>query len=341
LLHQQIQVAIEAEKRDGRRRHFAYPWHVVAQSNPAYGRFVEGERERLGPEHPMFTTQFELRPLGQEAGLFTRAMVEAMRGTHRRRERAEGDGTWVAGLDVAGASEEPTGVSGIGFRASGDGERGAGGEARVSVDEGRAGSDAAVRERAPRRDSTVLTIGRVEWVEVGLDDREPVVEVEGVYWWTGRSHEGQRAELATLLRHDWHVSKLAIDKTGIGAPLAEFLTLSLGEDVVDSIAFSASRKSELGYQLLAAAGGGRLRWYAHGADDREATEWWHEVECARREVTGNRQMRFYVPETSGHDDFLSSVALLVEAAKSSTGPAVSAVIAATDPDRDWRMRFRD
>jgi hypothetical protein len=30
------------------RRHFKYDWQAVARCNPAYARFVEAERERLG-----------------------------------------------------------------------------------------------------------------------------------------------------------------------------------------------------------------------------------------------------------------------------------------------------
>jgi hypothetical protein len=296
LLARQIRANLAATESDGRRRHFAYPWWVVAESNPAYGRFVESERERLGPEHPMFVTQFELRELGQDAGLFSRAMVESMRGDHPRRELAVGDGVWVAGLDVAGGSEEVT--------------------------------DELARERTPRQDSTVLLIGRVEWSDVGEDAHERVVRVEGVVWWTGRRHRDQFEGLVRVLR-DWRISRVAVDSTGIGQPLAEFLVSTFGADRVEPVPFTAQRKSDLGFDLVAASHG-RFKWYAHGADDVEAGEWWHEVEVCRREVRPNRQLRWSVPETSGHDDFISAAALLVHAAQGVTPPAASRTIAAVD-----------
>lgn len=300
LLARSIHANQEAEAGDGRRRHFAYPWWLVAESNPAYGRFVEAERARLGPEHPMFVTQFELRELGQDAGLFTRAMVEAMHGDHERRERAEGEGVWVAGLDVAGGSEDVT--------------------------------DELARERTPRQDSTVLLVGRVEWVEVGDEARERVVRVEEAIRWTGRSHREQFAGLVTLLR-EWRVSRVAVDSTGIGQPLAEFLVSTFGEDRIVGVPFTSQRKSELGFDLVAASHG-RFKWYAHEPDDREAGEWWHEVETCRREVKPNQQLRWFVPESAGHDDFISAAALLVHAAQSVTPPAVGRVIPAVDPYAD-------
>src|SRR5439155_13326625 len=54
LLQRQIDANEEATKRDGVRRHFAYPWDVVAEHNSAYGAFVQSERDRLGAEHPLF-----------------------------------------------------------------------------------------------------------------------------------------------------------------------------------------------------------------------------------------------------------------------------------------------
>jgi hypothetical protein len=234
-------------------------------------------------------------------------MVRQLRGEHPKRERAEGGGTWVAGLDVAGSSED------------------------VTVEIRGTRSDELAREVKPRQDSTVLLVGRVDFADVGEDAREVVIEVEGVEWWTGRRHRDQYERLVALLRREWRVDRLAIDASGIGQPLAQFLTEALGEDRVDSVAFSAAKKSELGYDLLAAVGGGRLRWYAHGPDDLAAAEFWHEVDVARREVKPNQTLGWSVPEHAGHDDFISALALLVRAAAAVNPPAAATAIVAIDP----------
>jgi len=54
---------LEMERRDGVRRHFEFDWETVARHNPAYRSFVDAERARLGEDHPLFITQYLLRPL--------------------------------------------------------------------------------------------------------------------------------------------------------------------------------------------------------------------------------------------------------------------------------------
>ncbi|MBI4236544.1 MAG: hypothetical protein HY688_04235, partial [Chloroflexi bacterium] len=68
------QVNLELERHDGVRRHFRFDWQTVAAHNPSYGRFVEAERERLGPTHPLFRTQYALEPLDGAGGLFSPAL---------------------------------------------------------------------------------------------------------------------------------------------------------------------------------------------------------------------------------------------------------------------------
>ncbi|MGH7862715.1 MAG: hypothetical protein ACREOS_10815, partial [Candidatus Dormibacteraceae bacterium] len=105
LLARQIEANLAAEKRDGRRRHFAYPWQVVAQYNPQYGRYVEGEKARLGADHPLYRTQYELLTLAGETGLFSPAQRAQLAGSQPRRAAPLEGATYVAGLDVAGGSE--------------------------------------------------------------------------------------------------------------------------------------------------------------------------------------------------------------------------------------------
>ncbi len=52
LLERAKQANLEAERRDGRRRHFEYDWEHVARWNPAYGAFVERERRAARRDAP-------------------------------------------------------------------------------------------------------------------------------------------------------------------------------------------------------------------------------------------------------------------------------------------------
>jgi hypothetical protein len=58
LLERAKHANLAAERRDGVRRHFEYDWQDVAGVIPDYGKHVAKERERLGPEHPLFLTQY-------------------------------------------------------------------------------------------------------------------------------------------------------------------------------------------------------------------------------------------------------------------------------------------
>ena len=71
LLERAKQRPLELERRDGIRRHFEYDWEVVARYNPAYLRYVEAERQRLGEQHPLFLTQYCLKPIAGGGRLLT------------------------------------------------------------------------------------------------------------------------------------------------------------------------------------------------------------------------------------------------------------------------------
>ena len=198
---------------------------------------------------------------------------------------------YVAGIDIAGEDEESEG--------------------------------AALRRLRPRKDSTVVTIGRVELVEIA-GALEPRIEIVRHYWWTGEKHRTQYERLLELLRNRWRVSKACVDATGVGAGLASFLRESMGASVVEDFQFTAQSKSELAYELLSAVNAGRLSMYTKpsarpGAPSASGgsvcwDEFWIESVACRYEVDHNQRMRFFVPDDEGHDDFVMSLALTARAA---------------------------
>ena len=115
-----------------------------------------------------------------------------------------------------------------------------------------------------------------------------------------------------LLKSVWHCRKVVVDATGVGQPVASFLRRSLGSAVVPFV-FTAPSKSEIGFNLLAAVNSGRLKMYAADGST-ECQTFWTELEKARSYYRASRTMEFYVDPSQGHDDFLMSLALAVEAA---------------------------
>lgn len=284
LLEEVKQTNLELERKDGIKRHFRYDWQEVAKYNPDYLAYVEAERERLGEEHPLFLTQYRLLPIRGGGGFLTTQHRSQLQGDHQRVRTPEAGKTYVAGIDLAGEAEEEEG--------------------------------AMLRSLKPRQDSTVVTIGELDFSICDEVIKQPRIKVVEHYWWTGRKHSELYPQLIDILKNVWRCKKIVIDATGVGQPVASFLRKALGPRVIP-FAFTQSSKSELGFSLLAAINSGRLKMYkADGSD--EYKQFWLEMEQAKSQFRPSQTMNFYVDPSQGHDDFLISLALVVEAASQYT-----------------------
>ena len=278
-----MQTNRELERRDGIRRHFAADWTAVAEFNPEYARYVEGERARLGEDHPLFRTQYALKTLSGGGRLFSGSQRAQVQGTHLRHHGPRPGEVYVAGLDV-------------------------GGQDREAIANGRE----AIRRTG--HDASVLTIARAVMPPSDAIVPEPRLEIVEHVAFSGTAHDALFARLADVLGEVWRVRRLAVDATGLGETLARLLTRRLGDSVVRPVRFTAESKSKLGYGLLAASNGGRLKLYAADGS-AEYADFQHEMEAARVHYRPNQQMNFFVEPADGHDDYLVSAALAVEAAK--------------------------
>lgn len=281
LLEEIKRANLELERKDGIKRHFRYDWQEVARHNPDYLAYVEAERERLGENHPLFLTQYRLLPIHSSGGYLSYQQRAQLDGAHVRRHQPDQGKDYIAGIDLAGEVEE--------------------------------GEGARLRALKPRRDSTVVTIGELDFSICGEIMQQPRVDIVEHYWWTGKKHAELYSQLIDILKNVWHCRKVVVDATGVGQPVASFLRQSLGSKI-SPFTFTAQSKSELGFALLAAINSGRLKMYASDGSP-EYQEFWSEMEKARNLYRPNQTMNFYVDPTQGHDDFLMSLALLVEAAK--------------------------
>jgi hypothetical protein len=267
LLERTRQAHLEAERADGVRRHFEVSWEEVAAHNPDYGRYVLQEQQRLGTTHPMFLTQYCLKPLPGQGRLLNASQLSQLRGAHGRLEGSRPDETYVAGLDIAGG---------------------------------------AVSRDAEAHDSTVLTIGRIV---PGDGPLKSSVEAVRHYAWQGAPHDVLHGALVSLLRDTWRVHRVAVDATGLGESIATFLGRTLGSSRVEAHKLSAETKSNLGFRLLAAVNGGRLRLYDDAASP-ELAECYRQLEVCRAAYRANKTLNFFVEARDGHDDYVISLALL-------------------------------
>ncbi len=284
LLEEVKQTNLELEKTDGLRRHFRYDWQEVGKYNPDYLRYVESERERLGSNHPLFLTQYALVPIHGGGGFLNSTQRAQLQGNHPRKHSREPGQVYVAGIDLAGEAEE--------------------------------GEDAALRSLKPRQDSTVVTIAELDFTTSATGSPgapAPGIRVVEHYWWRGKPHTELYQTLVDLLKNVWGCRRIVVDATGIGEPVASFLKQALGSRVTP-FKFTQQSKSELGFNLLAAINSGRLKMYASDSSP-EYQEFWLEIERAKSHYRPNQTMNFYVDPARGHDDFLMSLALVVDASE--------------------------
>jgi len=278
LLEEVKQANIELERKDKIRRHFAYDWTIVAESNPIYAKYVMAERDRLGESHPLFQTQYCLNPIRGGGRMFNPAQLQSLHGSHERTEAKKWGTTYIAALDIAG-------------------------EAEVTDEE-------IIKGDIYKRDSTVLSIG--ELIYPKEDNTPPELRIAAIYSWVGMKHPTIFPLILDLVRDQWKAQRFFIDATGIGEPVASHFAKALGKKAVP-FKFTQSSKSELAFDLLSITNGARLKMYT--TEDQESREFWHQFEKAKSLYRPNQTMGFDVDPSEGHDDVLMSVALLVQASK--------------------------
>jgi hypothetical protein len=275
LLEEVKQTNLELERKDGLKRHFRYDWETIAGYNPDYRAYVEAERERLGENHPLFLTQYRLLPVSGGGGFLNLQQLAQLQGEHPRKRRAERGKTYIAGIDLAGEAEEEHSDS------------------------------------KPRRDSTVVTVGELDFSLCDDIQKQPGIKVVEHYRWTGQKHAELYPRLVDILKNVWKCRKIVVDATGLGQPVSSFLKKALGSKV-SPFTFTAKSKSELGFRLLAAINSGRLKVYARDGSN-ECKEFWKEMARAKCRFRPSQAINFYVSPSEGHDDCLMSLALVVEA----------------------------
>jgi len=306
------------EAQDGQRRVFSIPWPRVAEELPAYGRYVRGEIDRLGPQHPLIRTQYDLEEITPRGGVFPVGLRLMMRGQHPRARQP---------VDCSpppyGSGQAPSFGSGQAPAFCGSGQAhiltlDVAGEAEDRL------QGSFLRTDEPRRDSTALTVFSVEHLKSGL----PRYLVQDRYLWTGAPHHGLLPAIVRIAQI-WGAVQIIVDATGIGAGLTSFLRAELGERVIPFV-FGATSKSQLGWDFLALCNSGRFLDHTDDGSPEQA-QFWREVEAADYEIVddASRRMRWGVADPLIHDDLLISAAL-IGAAEPTSAPQASVIIDADD-----------
>lgn len=81
--------------------HFA-DWERIAKHNPPFGSYVAQERQRLGANHPIFLTQYELRTARAEARLFRAGDLATLEAPYTELFSPIDGERYAGGLDFGG-----------------------------------------------------------------------------------------------------------------------------------------------------------------------------------------------------------------------------------------------
>lgn len=158
-------------------------------------------------------------------------------------------------------------------------------------------------------DASVLTVAR-------MDGR--TCEVVAVWRWRGHPFAFVQDAVARLAR-EWSFERLLCDASGMGAPITATLRAALG-DLVDGFTFTERSKSELGFELLAAAGTGTLRIAQPTSPGLQAL--WSELRACRVDRRQGGTIGWSAPGRE-HDDCVASLALCLRAGGSLGPPRVA------------------
>lgn len=308
LLARELQSAREGQKKDGVQRAFVLDATQVAREVPAYGLFVQQQVERLGRDHPLVRTQFFSEMLESGGGLFHAGRLALIAGEHSRLTRPLPGGIYALLLDVAGEDQ--------GLTQGGSLEH-------------------------PNRDFSAMTVVSMD-AQAAAAWGLPLTCFQVVYRrsWHGIAQTQLFQEVMAQARL-WNAHKVVVDATGIGAGLANFLQHALPGKVIPFL-FTASSKSQLGWNFLALIDSGRFK--DHRESDPEQQQFLSEARACKFAITPGpeRRLSWSVPPGSRdalgqplHDDWLMSAALcavLENEALPSRG--ITHIIRARDPLRE-------
>ncbi|MDQ7790418.1 MAG: hypothetical protein RDU41_10285, partial [Clostridia bacterium] len=250
------------------RHNFEYNAHEVAKHNPNYEAYFQREIERLGEDHPIILTQYLLQAIAAAGKFFSPQQRVRLQGEYARYHQPTQGKRHVAAIDIAGKDEEA--------------------------------QDAALRDLKPQKDSTVLLIGELDFTACdGIVNIRPRVNIVEITYRTGHDFDQQKLELLADLQV-WKPEIVVVDAVGIGADTAAWLGKKYGSRVIEHHATDTAN-SEDAYEILARINTGLLKMFENDQSE-EYQEFWNQAKACRYELKAGKRMRFFVPESEGHDD---------------------------------------
>ena len=183
---------------------FPFP---VLHPNTHYKRCPKAQRLSFRSDQSPPRPQYCLVPVTGSGRFLNSNRLALLRGQYRRISAPVPGRIYVAGIDLAGESEQPGDVRLQGFK--------------------------------PTQDSTVVTIGELQMLDDGFGSRLPALTVVEHHWRTGKPHTETFSGLVHLLKNVWGCRRVVVDATGTGADVAAFLPKTIGPSIAVPLTFTA------------------------------------------------------------------------------------------------------
>lgn len=295
-----LELAREEEQRTGERLVHIVTGPQAAEQNPRYGEHLDRERHRLGEDHDVYRENYLMMPSSRRGRFCSEVQLRNLHGDHPRLSGPRPGKVYVGGVDFTGAEETED------------------------------ADDLWSKDRTQKRDSTFAVVAELEWIEdaAGLI---PVVLIVDWLWLPGMYPDATVQQVYEFLFARWRVQHATLDARGVGEGPA-YTIQKRRPSQVECLKATAEDNTRIGYRLLAAANGARMRVFRQDGVSTPAREWnefWLQWSQLRRErkaslVPGHPpQLRWFAPVervlvggelTPMHDDAPRACGYLLESA---------------------------
>lgn len=268
----------EHKKGIGRRNHFQYNYEVVMKYNPSYGKYIEGEKKRLGEHSDEFQMSYNLKWI-LERGMFIDIK------------------TFNALLnDNLGLILEDMGASHI-----------------IGIDLGKKNDSTIITAIEVDWNNPVL-VETAKELDVPDYTVYPVVlknwhEIQGDNW-------NEQYEIIMDFISHYKVDKVVIDGTGVGDAIYDRIRANLDCEVIPFV-FSKQGKSDLYKHFNSEVRGGRITVPSDALtrDTREFEKFSQQMLDLEKGYSGQCLVVAHPNVAGAHDDYPDSLALAVWGAK--------------------------
>lgn len=223
LLERELKLALDAQKKDGKKRVFMVNVDQVRKTNLYYGRYVDAEVKKMGRQHPLIKSQYFNELVDAQVTMFTDTRRALMIGDQPAQIAPTAGRIYALLIDVGGQDEALLNLDGMGN---------------------------------PGRDYVTMDV-----VDIDLSSLEllqaPTYRVVKRLDWHGVNHVDIFGAVCALV-DTWMMQYIVIDATGVGEGLWGMCAKRYPTKIIP-VKFTQQTKSEIGWGYLGIINTGRFR----------------------------------------------------------------------------------